>query len=414
MGNIEHILAKCITDIESGSSDIKTCLNRYPHHRQELEPLLKLVGSIHQPEIPIPSNQWKALTKAKIFEEIARQKPVPNFWQRFPPLRSVVMAAVALMLVTSGGTVYAAQSALPGETLYGIKTVWEQVRMGLTFGDESRFDYSLVLAEKRIDEIRNLGVALTDQVSPSSSRYQEHISMATDIMNQDETGVLRERFCLALQTHLSTLDSIIDSTVGHIRVELTTMSEFQFQQQAKGLVAFAEIDPVKATKLNLVAMDYQLQRAQMMAAQGHQEDSLNALNRYGELKRNGQGFGRGSGQETMEIDRLNAAATSAQLQGLAGMYDKASDENITLIEKAMIGAAGDYKQAVRGLNAVGYPGTIPDMPTIPSQIPGELQQQIQAAASGEPPQNEGENENQGDEGTGSNGTGGSSGSGNGR
>ena len=103
------------------------------------------------------------------------------------------MAAVALMLVTSGGTVYAAQSALPGETLYGIKTVWEQVRMGLTVGDESRFDYSLVLAEKRIDEIRNLGVALTDQVSPSSSRYQEHISMATDIMNQDETGVLRER-----------------------------------------------------------------------------------------------------------------------------------------------------------------------------------------------------------------------------
>ena len=83
MGNIEHILAKCITDIESGSSDIKTCLNRYPHHRQELEPLLKLAGSIHQPEIPIPSNQWKALTKAKIFEEIARQNPCQIFGKGF-------------------------------------------------------------------------------------------------------------------------------------------------------------------------------------------------------------------------------------------------------------------------------------------------------------------------------------------
>jgi predicted phage tail protein len=67
---------------------------------------------------------------------------------------------LALLLATGGGTAYAAEHALPGDTLYPIKvSVNEPVREALILNAENKADWILQRAERRLDEMSELAAA---------------------------------------------------------------------------------------------------------------------------------------------------------------------------------------------------------------------------------------------------------------
>jgi hypothetical protein len=79
-----------------------------------------------------------------------------------PKLRlAMSMAAVFITLVVfmfggAGMTAYANQNALPGDTLYGIKTGFEQTRLTLARDAADKSRLNLAFAERRLDEIARL------------------------------------------------------------------------------------------------------------------------------------------------------------------------------------------------------------------------------------------------------------------
>jgi hypothetical protein len=71
-----------------------------------------------------------------------------------------ILAIIAIIAALGGGVSVAAQSALPGNPLYGIKVnVNEPVAGALTFSDQGKAAYEATLAERRLSEAEQLTVS---------------------------------------------------------------------------------------------------------------------------------------------------------------------------------------------------------------------------------------------------------------
>ena len=68
----------------------------------------------------------------------------------------VITAIVLALLLSSGGVIYAADAAAPGDPLYGVDQAVESARLGLTHRPESVLELLLSLAEERLTEAEEL------------------------------------------------------------------------------------------------------------------------------------------------------------------------------------------------------------------------------------------------------------------
>jgi hypothetical protein len=94
--------------------------------------------------------------------------------------RSVGVAALALVLAVGVGTSYAAQDALPGDALYGIKiNVNEPVQGSLATSPSAQADWNTELAQRRLAEAATL--AAEGKLTPSAeSSVAAGLDQATD------------------------------------------------------------------------------------------------------------------------------------------------------------------------------------------------------------------------------------------
>jgi hypothetical protein len=92
--------------------------------------------------------------RTHVLDEVAparRPRRAGSWRRRLAPLTA---AATALVLFGGGGTVVAAQDALPDDALYGVKRASEQVWVGMPRGRERAADVRLAMAERRLGEAR--------------------------------------------------------------------------------------------------------------------------------------------------------------------------------------------------------------------------------------------------------------------
>ena len=164
---IANILAEDLEAIEQGETTLGEALARHPEHRDELLELLPLVQAIKDLPPIMPRQGFRYTARARILREISarqqthrsgRLKRVFNF--SFPqlllrPALSLAIVIVLLVATLSAGTVYAAGAALPGDTLYPVKTSVEDVRLALS-GEEADAALYLQFAQERLEEINAL------------------------------------------------------------------------------------------------------------------------------------------------------------------------------------------------------------------------------------------------------------------
>lgn len=157
--SVEDILDDCITAIERGEATVESCLVAYPQHEAELRGLLNVMMVFESAPAIIPS----ADSRANHLEDILQQpqaKTQKAWWERLwarcneqlpPHVAWALMAFMVLFLGLSGLGV-AADSAVPGDKLYGIDRGVESVRMGLVLSEQSRVNLLLAQAEERLVE----------------------------------------------------------------------------------------------------------------------------------------------------------------------------------------------------------------------------------------------------------------------
>ena len=117
--------------------------------------------------------------REKVLTRLQLQKRSSLFELKLRPMP--VFAVIAtIVLVAGGGTSFAAESALPGDVLYGVKVnVNEEVRGVLAVSDEAKAHLAAELAERRLQEAAELaseGRLTAEAQAQIESRFNAHVA----------------------------------------------------------------------------------------------------------------------------------------------------------------------------------------------------------------------------------------------
>ena len=155
----DRVLDECLTWLHAGAS-VEACLARYPDYAEDLRPLLELAADVQAVPLPRPSaaavqaNRQRLLNAVR--EKEARRPLISILWGLLAlPWGRVAVAAAVIFLVLGlgwGGLTTAADS-LPGDTLYPVKRLVENVRFALTTDPVARQQLQVEFARERRDEI---------------------------------------------------------------------------------------------------------------------------------------------------------------------------------------------------------------------------------------------------------------------
>jgi hypothetical protein len=169
-------LALILDEIHAGRLTLAECRTRFPSHADEIQEIVGITEAIAPPRAVSVDPEFRRRARSVLLAEAiahphAATSPVaPSSWQRLRPVAwlrgwpgqigarraTAALAATALLvaLVRGAGTVFAAESALPGDPLYPIKVAFDNVPVVLAVDDAARADAYVSLAAKRLSEIQ--------------------------------------------------------------------------------------------------------------------------------------------------------------------------------------------------------------------------------------------------------------------
>src|SRR4030042_1433477 len=194
--NLEDIFNECYERIRAGES-LQSCLARYPEHYAELKSLLETTfdigrGASHIP--PRPEFKHWAQVRLQGAQHHANQqrqgeKPSPFSWWR--QSWAVAVAAVLIMLLTTGGTMAASSNAMPDQTLYPMKLATEEMQVAFSFSEESKAEIHTQLAETRATEIGVMAnKGKTEHVAITAARLAKQMELADAAIAKMESAAL--------------------------------------------------------------------------------------------------------------------------------------------------------------------------------------------------------------------------------
>ncbi|MDH5781615.1 MAG: DUF5667 domain-containing protein [Dehalococcoidia bacterium] len=396
MKKIEEILSQCIEDVKAGNASLEGCLESYAEERRELEPLLRIALSIQEPPHVSPSDAFKIRARVNLMEHIhasraAKRPPrsvsqagVRQAWYAvwLKPVTIIIVAILTLSAV-GVGTAYASQGSLPGDALYPVKLRTEQVQRMLTGNDVEGVKLELEFARTRLEEIGAIAHERSGKIPIAVTGYQRNLDLAIARAEQAENGGIStsmlETVALAISDHLYILDGLEDSIPEAARDSISNAVEIAIDEHVKALRIMAKQDPVRATEINLEAIQGRLDRAKVEAGRGNVRGVERAMQHFEKLRRFGEeisGVAKGMGYDTRPVDELNARATAGHLEGLGYIYGKVPGETKGAVEKAMGTSVEEYEQAVKGLQQQGSLGDIPEKPPVPDEVPDDVKKNI--------------------------------------
>jgi hypothetical protein len=123
---------------------------------------------------------WQVIKKHDIFWML-RQKPVMKSL-------AAILLVFAFILAGSSITVYASQSSLPGEPLYGVKSWSEDVRIAMSTSPNAKLSLTLNYTNRRVEEISILLANGKPVNEYAADRFQKELEDSLQLATQlDDT-----------------------------------------------------------------------------------------------------------------------------------------------------------------------------------------------------------------------------------
>ena len=195
---LNNILNDCLERLLVKGETIEQCLQSYPEHAAEIEPLLQTAMATKKAVAIQPSPEFKARARYQFqsaLQEVKPKRALPFFgWQ---PQWAVAIAVVLVVLLAGGGTVTAAGYSMPDSPLYAVKLATEQVQLTLTPSDIGKAELHAKLADRRVAEIVYIAnKGKPKQIEQIAQRLNKHLAMIASL-SLVEKGVEREMPVLA-------------------------------------------------------------------------------------------------------------------------------------------------------------------------------------------------------------------------
>lgn len=284
----------------------------------------------------------------------------------------IVLAIVLALCAAGGGTVYAAQDGLPGDTLYPVKLGTEQVMMWL--GDDvAKAERALSFAERRVGEMEALAEKGRSQdLDLAVEKYGYAISMTVAAMNRarnrgPDAESVTARVAEAMAEHLSILDTLYDMVPDEAKAAIAYARNVAERGREDALAALARDDTMHAAEMNLAAMEGRLNRVR---AKVQDPEALQiALQQFYYMA----GFVQEISQIAEETDvnvaevaELVTEATSRHLEVLAELYEEVPEEAKESVKWAMEESFRGYEEITKVLMRSGAGES--ELPAIPESI----------------------------------------------
>ena len=170
-GNFEQVLDACLDQVLHKGGSPELCLQQYPEHAAELEPLLRLAVESKQQLDFRPSPQAKTRARTALQQAIKNHEAnrySPTLLGYLGKLSTSLLAkhrwaisataAMFILAFTGTGLVTASNNSTPDQPLYSVKRAVEQTQIFFTRGDQSKADLYAKFAERRLAELEVLGV----------------------------------------------------------------------------------------------------------------------------------------------------------------------------------------------------------------------------------------------------------------
>jgi hypothetical protein len=182
MNDFDQVLDDSLKQITSGTATIDDCLAQHPEYSAELKPLLRTASRLEQGRELVAPEGYKKQSREQLMAYV-QAHPRRQIW-KLPLVWSVAisLAVLALLFFVTGSAL--AQSALPGEALYGWKLSTENIWRA---GSPDRVGVDLELADRRTYELTSVSGNSTNEAKVLAGYKEVLIRLKTenDTKNND-------------------------------------------------------------------------------------------------------------------------------------------------------------------------------------------------------------------------------------
>ncbi|UCC12222.1 MAG: hypothetical protein JSW02_01415 [candidate division WOR-3 bacterium] len=213
---VEDIFARLLEEIEEGRN-IEDCLAEYPDHAEELRSLLHLAGAVKQMPGPVPRREAVQQAIRNVRQMVqADARAVRRFsWRAFllHPVTVRTALAAVLVIILGWTTVGLSAASLPGEILYPVKRLSEQVQYFFTTSSEGKAEMHILFADRRTEEFIMTfepGERIDQRLLESMLREAASAQQFVDELPAEFGEVLQRRIDVCNRQQLSVLEHARD------------------------------------------------------------------------------------------------------------------------------------------------------------------------------------------------------------
>ncbi len=239
--DFETILQDCLDQIQSGQETLDGILSKYPHLADELRPALEAALWFRLRKATLDARPgFVNASQRRLVERIRQEqanKASPHrlfgrdallqFWRALLEQRRLAFQVALVLLLVLGmvagtsGVARAAQTSLPGEMLYQLKTSLEKASIAVAVGDAAKATLHIRYAQRRLTEIQSLVLENREvQVAPTAALLEDHINAAirylVDLQVKDPARA---------RTLAVSLQAVLKEQMGTLQVLAATASQ---------------------------------------------------------------------------------------------------------------------------------------------------------------------------------------------
>jgi hypothetical protein len=272
----------------------------------------------------------------------------------------MVVAIALALLALAGGTVYASQGSLPGDALYSVKLTTEQAGMMLPADAAARAERALKFAERRVEEMTALaGNGRPQDLDLAVEKYDYALNITMTRIEEAgdnglPTGNITALVANATGKHLFVLDEVWDIVPDEAKVAIAHARNVSATGRENALAALAKNNTVRATEMNLAAMEGRLNRVRATVQNAEAvQIALQQFEAMAEFNEEISRIAQEIGLNITEVEKLIAEATSIHLEVLADIWERVPEQAQPAIAQEMEKLLARHNTAVEALGQMG-------------------------------------------------------------
>lgn len=254
------IVDRCLAALRSGQWTREECLRRYPEMAAELQDYFALAERLAlESSLALEQNEQR-VGKMRMLNRLTQRADsvtntnLPRYtWQttkrRFA-MTWVIIIATVLSVMTGTGVVYASGDALPGEALYPVKMLVEDMQLALA-SDAADARLLMQFSELRIREMQALAEkGRFDDVEEAAAGYQNQAQTMNQLMaeiqaeNPDEATRLRSELEKQLEEQARLMQSWLDEDPQATRDQFTEQLRIMLETNTQTRLRIHEVEVI--------------------------------------------------------------------------------------------------------------------------------------------------------------------------